>query len=717
MHHDVSARRAEAVGTRWGTNPFWNDLVERLERAEASTSFEAVRWDDDHGRWVADRATSESPPAFLQGRRLVVDVTDRTLTIYPLGLGGRFQVTPVVTLDDGSDTSAATQLIYGIGSAAWLGPRWRATFHVSTTLPVLEIGVAGADAARASIRAGGSEWRLDTPQWLELDDIDVDPVVARNNSSIPDPPPLDRPRAGICASRYGNRVVLAVAATAGEAEQAAATWESVREDQLGYWPAVASRLALTVPDEAITRQAAYSVHASLFSRSIDETGRDIFVHGRRDRGYADTAHLHQSYQMHLPALAAGEGASVRDELIAFLSLQDVSGWIERAPRPIAGTSRYVGRYTTANLLLAAERYLSWTGDTALFHEPVVSRADPVARTVADRIDRAAADLLEHRFRGLVQPCGWADAWNPQVRAQGQISAAAVLGLRAWAGVCSELGREQAARHWAGAAAEIAAAMRELLVDAATGLVAEHVFDDAITGGTPDDFWAHTQIWAALAGIVTDGRALDHVAATCLDHGVAIAPESAFEQEYVAASTDSAASLSLDSTATWLLARWPEVTHLYAMAELARGRAVAALGTVIGQLPETLHGLDPVCAPWFYAEKYLYPGTRPWLCTWAGDPSLIEVVLCGFLGIRPEPAGLRVAPSLPDGWTGGSGSARFVWRGRVVTAELSPTVPAGHMVVDGCPLPFGSLLRVDHVGDEHCLIQLSTQSIAKLPDNP
>lgn len=600
-------------------------MVNRLAEREADLSLSELRLDPERARWYCMPVDRVSPPALLQGRRLVVDVDTRGLLLLPLGLAGHLRL----DVDLGSP---AERLTYEIGyaevaTAGGSGPVVVIRTRVSPTPAVAEIQVVTHDPG--PVRVGACDaWvepgvaagcRRRTSRWTR-----------RWPATIPRsriPCPSRRGRAGVLVTWVGPRAVLAVAGDRGAAEDLHRRWEDVREEESRSWADVAGRLQIRTPDPRLTRQAAYSLHSSLFSRSVDEDGHDIFLHGRRDRGYADTAHLHHSYQMHLPALAAGETASVRDELLAFVRLQRADGWIERAPRPVAGSSTYVGRYTGAHLLLAVRRYLAWTGDGALLDDPVASRIDPVPRTVRERVSLAADDLLAHRFRGLVAPCGWADAWNPAVRAQGQISATAVLALRAWAEVLEAVDGPVTAEPLVTAADELAAAARAVLLDPESGLVAEHVFDDAVRG-TPDDFYAHAQIWAALAGIATDGRALDLVADRCLGHGVSIAPESAFDQDYVAASTDSQAALPLDSTATWLLASWPEVTHLYALAELHRGNADAALAAVVGQLPETLHALDPACPPWFYAEKYLAPGTRPWLCTWAGDPSLLEVVLDG-----------------------------------------------------------------------------------------
>jgi hypothetical protein len=268
----------------------------------------------------------------------------------------------------------------------------------------------------------------------------------------------------------------------------------------------------------------------------------------------------------------------------------------------------------------------------------------------------------------------------------QVTATGIMGLRAFADVCG------AESGYGDAADALADAIRRRAYDAATGLFAEHVFADGrVEGGTVEDFWAHTQIWTSLAGLAPDARGLDLVRRHCFTTGVRVVPESSFANAYIAASTDGDEDLTPDSTATWLLAMWPELTHLYALAELRHGRPDAALEAVTAALPERLHARNPAAAPYYYAEKYLHPGDEPWLCTWAGDPTLVEVLLTGFLGVRPEPAGLRVTPQLPRAWVGRELGAAFSCRGARWRLVVDPELAPGTLLLDGRPQAPGALL--------------------------
>jgi hypothetical protein len=298
---------------------------------------------------------------------------------------------------------------------------------------------------------------------------------------------------------------------------------------------------------------------------------------------------------------------------------------------------------------------------------------------------------------LLAPCGWLDAWPPEVAAQSQISLTGLMGLEALAEVLRWVGDEVAAAGYAAAAVGLRERLLELCYDPDTGLFAEHVFGDGVRGGTTDDFWAHTQIWAALAGVAPDRRGLDLTRRKCLGAGMRVVPTSTFSSGYVAASTDGDASLSIDSTATWLLASWPELTHLYALAETRAGSADLALAAVESQLPEALHRRNAAAAPFYYAEKYLTPGDEPWLCTWAGDPTLIDLLLTGFVGVRPGLDGLRIEPCLPQHWSGDDVVADFVWRGAEWRVVLDPD--AVELTVDGEPTKTG-LIAPAEPGTRH-----------------
>lgn len=751
---------------RWLQNPFRAEIGSRLAAARAPLALGQLTWDQDRGAWGQQTVAGHpSLPAFLQNRDLVADVTDHGLALYPLALEGRFylrlggSLTSTAggwRLDPGADDVERSVSVRPGAVVLDLdaGARGRASLTIALA-PDRPVAVARLDLSGPNVElAAHLSWlpgTLTTHReglWLcPCDPGELDAVIARNNSAVPDPwRPPDVPNGGlyvvsvgaspptptsvsvegnICiadrvfADRHAERVALGrwragehtvlfvVAADVSAAESIAAEWRDspmLSSDQLNYWDRLAERFRLSLPDERLSRQARFSLHNSLFSRARRADGREIFVHGRRERGYGDCAHLHQSYQMHLPALASGQGNSVRAELEAFLELQEDNGDLARAPRPGSGSHPYVGLYSNAHLLLAVHRYLAWTGDAA-FLDVMIS-----GEGVLERTSRAADFLLAHRSGGLLAPCGWLDAWPPHVRAQSQISVAGMMGLEALADVLRWAGDEAGAARYAAAAGGLRACLLERCYDPETGLFAEHVFAEGVHDGTAGDFWAHTQIWAALAGVAPDARGLDLTRRWCLATGMRVVPISTLDAGYVAASTDGDTSLSIDSTATWLLASWPELTHLYALAELRAGRADLALSAVEGQLPEVIHRRNAAAAPYYYAEKYLAPDDEPWLCTWAGDPTLIDVLLTGFLGVRPELDGLRVEPWLPPQWGGARVGADFVWRGAdwrvIVDAEFEA------LTVDGAKLD-SELIAPARPGTRH-VVQVPTTTRERSP---
>jgi cellobiose phosphorylase len=152
----------------------------------------------------------------------------------------------------------------------------------------------------------------------------------------------------------------------------------------------------------------------------------------------------------------------------------------------------------------------------------------------------------------------------------------------------------------------------------------------------------------------------------------VTTESSFARDYITHSTDGQADLSVDFTATWLLSVWPELTHLFALAMARMGLPDKALQAVQGQLPAAINRRNPLAPAFYYPEKYIFPFDLPWLCTWAGDPTYIEVLLGGFFGVKAGLDDLTISPRLPSGWGARGVSARFMWRGASVDLRVSGT---------------------------------------------
>jgi hypothetical protein len=275
----------------------------------------------------------------------------------------------------------------------------------------------------------------------------------------------------------------------------------------------------------------------------------------------------------------------------------------------------------------------------------------------------------------------------------------VIGLRELAELCGHAGRAADSARFQQASAALERKTVEVFYDSRTGIFAEHLMRSGeVAAGDPNDFCTHTQIWAALAGIAADNRGLDLAYERCFRSGLQVATESSFAKDYITHSTDGQADLDVGFTATWLLAAWPELTHLLALSLARSGNPDRALEAIRAQLPETINRGNPAAPAVFYPEKYIYPFDLPWLCTWAGDPTLIEALLAGFFGVKPGLDQITVDPRLPAGWAEKGVSARFVWRGAPIDLRLfgmggkvtSMTVN-GVNAVPGAPLERGALL--------------------------
>ncbi|MBM3702307.1 MAG: hypothetical protein FJW63_04840 [Actinobacteria bacterium] len=466
-------------------------------------------------------------------------------------------------------------------------------------------------------------------------------------------------------------ILLGVCVNENEFINSLKLWNSIstagQEREKRYWSGISYCLSLKCADIEIENQFSYSVKSSIFSRSLYDGDKTIFIHGRPDRGYGDCSKLHQSYQMHYVALASGQTGSVREELLAFAEFQDDRGDMAVQLRPGSGYHHYVGLYSNAHFIMALYRYLCWTGDFNFIGVMVENPVTKKCLSILERAKLAANWLLENRREGVVKPCGWLDAWPPKVIAQAQISIVTYMALIELSKILFFINNNKDGYYYKKEALYLAKNIKDIFFNDANGLFAEHLFGSGkVEGGQINDFWAHTQIWAALAGLSPDSRGLEICREYCLTNGMAVIPETCLETDYIKDSTDGVEKLSIGSTVTWLRATWPELTHLYALAEIKYGRISQALDAVIRQLPENIHLQNTNASPYYYSEKYIYPYNIPWLCTWSGDPTLIQVLLEGFGGLELSINGLKINPKIPKEWRNMGGyKISFFWRRRKV----------------------------------------------------
>jgi hypothetical protein len=681
-----------------GENPVRDRILAAVERLLPAQIDDPMTFDEVRGAWtVRCRPFRHVAPVPLQHNSLAADITERGALLLPVGRSGRFAV----------DVRFATE-------AGVLAP---AMFAVHPDR--VEIDLVGKDAfvrVAVSIDEDGIAWTpriiAGAPQrlypmlvWtprssgeravtasglLPAQSLDVvDELATQSNSRLPDPlPPHDLPAGEPVVHVEGARLdaegpipevgpLLAERnAPDGSIVTALPGWPA---DALGRVRITCLAAPSAIPLDPFSpprvqlklaeldRQLAFSAQTAVSSAVRRADGHTIQLHGRRDRAMGDVAHLHQSHQMHYVALAGGATKRVREELLLASSLQSRSGEVSRSPGVGAESYPYVPGFTEVHLLEGAHRYVAWTGDDGILQEHIVA-SDGSSRIFRDRLVAAAHSMLARGREGLLAPCGWLDAWNPAVRAQGQVSMEGAAALESLvellhAGGLDDEGLAEAAR-------ALRQRIDEVFLDPATGLYAEHLFDDGrVTGGALDDFWAHTQVSAVLAAQTADPRGLDLIRRYCRTTGITGLAPATLDQPYVADSTDDEVSLELDSTATWMLAAWPELTHRYALAEFRLKRPDHAVDVIHGMLPERLHRRRARVAPWYYAEKYLYPGDRPWLFTWGGDPTLVEAVLSGLFGLRVDLTGVHATPSLPE--NAAPATAEFTYRGRRTTLTVTP----------------------------------------------
>lgn len=711
----------------WEGTAFYQDMAERVRRLWRHVNTQGVRWEESAGAWAQPSWPGKcSLVHFLQNRGLCWDVTDRGIGVAPM----RFDLRSYLALSALVHGPAGTVDLRGLldagkacthtcpGRVETLYSFGGNRVSISLTLPYdgeaahVEVvsSLAWPDAqiepyllayVTEAEEADGA-WRLALRHFPIADE-----TVSRNNSVTADPPREDNGIAGVLCVSWPEGPLPGP-------EKQSAPWPDIllcdrvldgdglcrlslgkyppgrqlfllaqrqKQDKAplspspsgpAYWDRIGQRLSFHCALPELNRQFAYSVHNSLFSRTHAENGETLFIHGRPDRGYGDCGKIHQSYQMYYPALLAGEYESVRSELRAFATLMDADGGVSFQLRVGGGRHHYDGLYSNAHYIMGVYRYLSMSKDMGFLRETVTNPRDGAARTLLDTL-LMAYDWLEGRKtpQGVMQPCGWLDAWPPAVVAQAQVSFSVLAAYKKLAEILLHIGHARAQEVRLSCAA-LESHIRTRFYNETNGLFAEHLFADGrVRGDEPDDFWVHTQLWSHISGAQKDLRGLEACLACCVDDGAQIIPDSGMFTDYVNQSTDGLSDLSSGSTATWLLAAWPEISNLLAASLARAGRAEEALSLLLRQLPETLYTKYQSAAPFYYAEKYIHPHNLPWLCTWAGDPTFIEAIVGGFLGLRFTLDTYFVEPRLPQALGNTPIVLRFCHGGQAQTLRLGP----------------------------------------------
>lgn len=701
----------------WEKNGFYQDIRHRVERLWENVHTDGLEFDCQRKMWRQKSVPGKcSVVAFLQNQYLCWDITDRGIGVLPMvdDLRTWFDLSAVIQVDgetvDLREDTVEQEIYYGPGVVERVCVLPQGSVALRFSLP------DGADFARITIAAQDfitpvsispyillplEEWKIDEGKILaKVTSYPIfDEVAARNNSVTADPLRPLRGKIGgleidffnaveksrlalsafskkfilICDRKFPERgfakLFLGETGLSGPAvitiRETAALSPNPAEGR--SWSEVLKEVSFSCQeDPRLERQFYFSMHNSLFSRTFAQSGETMFIHGRPDHGYGDCSKPHQSYQMYFPALLAGKYDWVKSELRAFSILMEEDGGLAFQLKTGGGRHHYDGPYSNAHYLMGLHRYLCFSGDFSFLQETVVCERTGKSKSILDCALKAGEWLLQGKTeKGVMKPCGWLDAWPPSVTAQAQISFTVYHAFMKLADILQYIGHSKADFYFR-EAEQLKEKIKLIFYNPTTGLYGEHLFaDGSVRGGDLEDFWVHTQVWANICGIENRQEPLEICERYCRANGVRVIPDSGMESDYIEASTDGLSDLSAGSTATWLLAAWPELTNLFALSWARAGNSQKAYETVCSQLPETLYRKFKTAAPFYYAEKYLYPYGLPWLCTWAGDPTLIEYFICGLLGVQFTLKGYTVSPKIPESFHHKNVNARFLWRGQRV----------------------------------------------------
>lgn len=422
------------------------------------------------------------------------------------------------------------------------------------------------------------------------------------------------------------------------------------------------------PDPSLTRQVNRSIEITLNQRSRFEHFT-VFFHGAPNYPFST---LHQSYPMHLVALANGNSEDVASELEAYASLQASTGAMDyrvSAKGPVI----YFSFYTEAMFILCLYQYISWTGNQDFLDKEVENKEKyrsaffwykkykGFSGTMLEHAMLAADFTLSHLYRWCVPCMDWHDAlpasseafrhyykncsfFPPQIEMK-----AAAEGTFVWcdaleklSAMCAIIGKSRPAKRYLEAAQEMRKKAKEIFYNRKTGLYGELIDGESRRYfDKRKDFWSYPQIRAVTVGLEKGTRLLD----TVLKYRSGRFGIRSSGQPHFAVTENT-------------LRIWPEKTHLLALEYIKKGEPDKALRIIKAMLPEELHKLNPKAPKDFYAESYEPDTAIPHGTTYGGDPELVHACLEGFCGVSFENGKVSIAPKLPRAWRGKSLSVSF-----------------------------------------------------------
>ncbi|MDX1381297.1 MAG: NdvB protein, partial [Xanthomonadales bacterium] len=434
-------------------------------------------------------------------------------------------------------------------------------------------------------------------------------------------------------------------------------FEAAAEDYRGFLDSGAGSLQIETPDPG-------------FDAFVNHwLGRQLHYHGTLQRLTTDPQTRNYLQDAMGMAWVAPEACSAA--VLRTLGQQEASGALPDGILLHAGAQlKYINQVPHSDhcawLPVCLEAYLDETDDSGLLEETVASVADPAARTVSERVERALQWLEGNRDeRGLsyIAQGDWCDPMN-MVGHQGRgvsgwLSLATVYALRSWARVLDEAGRADGDA-WRRRADAIAAAVRQHLWDG--DWFARGITDDGVAFGVAADdegrLYLNPQSWAMLAGVASPEQIDRMVRAVEKQlegpHGVAmLGPPYTKMREDVGRLTQKFPG-SAENGSVYNHAAAFYVQALYAVARPER--AWRLLRSMIpGPAAEDFvqRGQLPVFLPNYYRgawrEKPRTAGRSSQLVNTGTVAWFYRILVEGLFGLRGCREGLRIAPKLPSTW--------------------------------------------------------------------
>jgi len=478
-----------------------------------------------------------------------------------------------------------------------------------------------------------------------------------------------------------------------------------------YWNSLLDTMQVQTPDADFDHMTnVWGAYNALMTFEWSRSCSLVYTGVERDGfGYRDTVQDFLGVTNMIPA-------NVRERMILMLSGQDSTGgaqpdvrpWLHKPGKMKPTPASHYRSDDCQWLFNSVPAYVAETGDVA-FYELVVPYADKGKATVLGHLRRALDFNLERTGKNGL-PCGLLADWNDCLKLGYKGESVFVtfqlrLGLKTYAEIAAQLGKLKEAKWALAELTKLDKKIAKVCWDGGWFIWA--ISEDGVVFGTKKakegKIYLNTQCWAILSGAATPEQTDKSLAAVkthlASDYGVALCnpPFDKTSVKVMRAVLFNPGNKEnggiFSHTQSWAV-----------LAEIARGNGDQAYAYYRSFMPAAQNEQAEVreIEPYVHCQSTHAPASKkygksrvPWL---SGTASWSHYTATNYiLGIRPEIAGLRIDPCIPNIWPGFT--VQRLFRGKMLHIEVKnpSSVCRGvkSLTIDGQPIE-GNLIPLSQL---------------------